>query len=72
MKLPPKQKKWGRPKGSELTVIGLPKKKRKDDGPVAFIRKPPKEKEKSMFCACKRIHLVAHPLPSPSKTKHKN
>ena len=50
LKLPPKQKKHGRPKGSELTVIGLPKKKRKDAGPVAFIRKHPKEKERSKFC----------------------
>ena len=43
-KLPPKQKR-GCPKGSELTVIGLAKKKHRDDGPVAFIRKHPKEKE---------------------------
>ena len=44
---PPKQKKRGRPKGSDLTVIGLPNKKRKGNGPVPFIKKHPKEKEKS-------------------------
>ena len=53
LKLPPNQKKRGHPKGSELTVIGLPKKP-KDDGPVAFIRKHPKEMERSKFC----IHTV--------------
>ena len=46
LKLPPTQKKRGHPKGGELTVIGLPK-KRKDDGPVAFFRKQPKEMERS-------------------------
>ena len=34
-------------KGSDLTVIGLPNKKRKGNGPVPFIKKHPKEKEKS-------------------------
>ena len=49
LKLPPKSKKRGRPKGSELTAIGLPKKKRKEGGPTAFIRKHPKEKEQGVF-----------------------
>ena len=48
LKLPPKQKKRGRPKGSELTVIGLPKKKHRDDGPVALIKKHPKEKKRGI------------------------
>jgi len=48
LKLPPKSKIRGRPKGSELTAIGLPK-KRKEGGPTAFIRKHPKEKEQGVF-----------------------
>ena len=47
-KLPPKQKKQGHPNGSELTVISLPKKKHRDDGLVAFIKRHPKEKESSI------------------------
>jgi len=49
LKLPPKSKKRGRPKGSELTAIGLLKKKQKAGGPTAFIQKHPKEKERGVF-----------------------
>jgi len=43
-------KRRGHPKGGELTTIGLPKKKGRCDGkPVTFIKKHPKEKEKSMI-----------------------
>lgn len=48
IKLPPKVKKRGRPKGSELTVIGLPKKRKTQGKPVAFIKKHSKQKEQSM------------------------
>lgn len=50
LQLPPKMKRRGRPKGSELTTIGLPKKKKRSDGkPVAFIKKHPKEKERGNY-----------------------
>ena len=46
IKMPPKLRKRGRPKGAEKTIIGLPKKRRRI-GPVPFIKKIPLEKEKS-------------------------
>ena len=50
LQLPPKMKRKGRPKGSGLTVIGLPKKKGRSDGkPIAFIKRHPKEKERGMI-----------------------
>ena len=50
LQLPPKLKRKGRPKGSQLTVIGLPKKKgRCDSKPIAFIKRHPKEKERGMI-----------------------
>ena len=44
MKLPPRKKRKGRPRGAAQTVIGLPK-KRKRDGPVKFLTKLPTERE---------------------------
>ena len=38
VKLPPKMKKRGRPKGAETTVIGLPRKKKKTDKPTPFLK----------------------------------
>lgn len=39
-------RKRGRPKGAEKTVIGLPRKKSRGSKPVAFLNKPPEDKEK--------------------------
>ena len=47
--LPPKIKIRGRPKGAGLTVIGLPRKKNVSNGPVKFMMKPFKEKEKQIL-----------------------
>ena len=44
MKMPPSMRKRGRPKGAELTVIDLPK-RRKKDKPVKFLTKLPVERE---------------------------
>ena len=46
IKLPPRMRKRGRPKGAALTVIGLPKKKGKMFKPQEFRRRSPREKEK--------------------------
>ena len=64
LKLPLKQKKRGRPRGSELTFIRLPK---KNDGTVAFIRKHLKEKEKCLFCTTilTNFHQAPHIHPLP-------
>ena len=48
IKLPPKMKKRGRPKGAETTVVGLRRKKLKS-GPVAFENILPETKEKIML-----------------------
>ena len=47
IKLPPKVPKRGRPKGSEVTVVGLPKKKkRRNNKPVVLLVSIPKSKRK--------------------------
>lgn len=46
IKLPPKIKKRGRPKGADLTVIGLPRKKKCIKKPVKFLKKPRQERDK--------------------------
>jgi len=53
VKLPPKMKKRGRPKGAQKTIIGLPRRKKKkscpeSDKPTAFLRKNPIEKERGI------------------------
>jgi len=47
--LPPKLKKRGRPKGADLTVIGLPRKKKCDMKPLKFLRKPCHERDKQIL-----------------------
>ena len=60
IKLPPKVPKRGRPKGSEVTVVGLPKKKkRRNNKPVALISKHPKEQEKGI-CYLQSIYVYSH------------
>ncbi|XP_065840465.1 uncharacterized protein [Oscarella lobularis] len=50
LKLPPPMLKRGRPKGADLTVIGLPSsKRRKSDQPLPFKKKSPHEKEKTIL-----------------------
>ena len=49
IKLPPKIKKRGRPKGAGLTVIGLPRKKHCKDKPVKFLKKGKQEREKQIL-----------------------
>lgn len=52
MKLPPKMKKKGRPRGAEKTVIGLPRKKKKTEKPITFLKKQPVDKERGMLHDC--------------------
>ena len=47
IKLPPKMRKRGRPKGAETTVIGLPKRRKRSNKTVPFLKKLPSEREKS-------------------------
>ena len=41
-------RKRGRPKGAEQTVIGLPRKKRRGNKPLPFLKKSPSDKEKGI------------------------
>ena len=45
----PKIRKLGRPNGDEKTIIGLPKKRLKRNGPIPFIKKLPQKKEMGWF-----------------------
>lgn len=49
--MPPIIRKRGRPKGSDKTIIGLPKKKKKslENKPLPFLKKTPKEREEGIF-----------------------
>ena len=58
IKLPPKIRKRGRPKGAGLTVIGLPRKRKYTDGPVKFLRKSNSEREKQILSWMLPDHLV--------------
>ena len=49
VRLPGKIPKRGRPKGSELTVIGIPKKKKVADRPVAFLKQHLKDQERGIY-----------------------
>ena len=52
IKLPAKIQKRGRPKGSEVTVVGLPKRKKSKNKPTALKKKHPKDQEKSKYTTC--------------------
>ena len=41
--------KRGKPKGSELAVVGLPKKKKAAERHVAFLKQHPKDQERGIF-----------------------
>jgi hypothetical protein len=49
IKMPPKMPKRGRPKGAELTVIGLPRVKRARKGMVPFSKLRPEEKNRILL-----------------------
>lgn len=42
--MPPRMLRRGRPKGADLTVIGLPSKKKRRKWPTLFINKSPTDK----------------------------
>ena len=50
IKLPPKIRKRDRPKGAEMTIIGLPRKKKKENKPIPFLKKYPTDRENSIMC----------------------
>ena len=50
IKLPAKVRKRGRPKGSEKTVIGLPRKKKCGNKTLPFLKKLPADRDKGRFC----------------------
>ena len=66
IKMPPKIMKRGRPKGAELTVVGIPKtKKRKVEGPILLPYKKlkPYDKERMILeCVTKKRIVVAEAL----------
>jgi len=66
IKLPPKIRKRGRPKGAGLTVIGLPKKKKctDSDRPVNFLKKSIEERERQILSWMLPDHLVTKALQS--------
>ena len=49
VKMPPVKRERGRPRGRELTAIGLPKRRRRD-GPQKFRLRPPSERERGTIC----------------------
>lgn len=64
--LPPKLKKRGRPKGAEKTIIGLPRKKKKSNKSVPFLKKLPVDRERGIIfihVQCK-ILLTQYSYPS--------
>ena len=49
--MPAMTPKWGQPKGSATTIMGLPKKCRQVEGrPVPFTKRKEHEKQSSKFC----------------------
>ena len=49
IKMPPPIRKRGRPKGAEMTVVGLRKKQKMMTRPVPFLKKSPEEKESNTY-----------------------
>ena len=66
IKLPPEIRKRGRPKGADLTVIGLPKKKKCTDSDrlVKFLKKSIEERERQILSWMLPDHLVTKALQS--------
>ena len=50
IKLSPKIRKRGRPKGAEKTIISLPRKKKKENKPIPFLKKYTTDRENSIMC----------------------
>ena len=46
--LPPTVKRRGKPKGHDITVVGIPAKKKNSNKPVPFMRKHSSEKQKGI------------------------
>ena len=63
IKLPPKMRKRGRPKGAETTVIGLPKRRKRSNKTVPFLKKLPSEREKvHSQCMCMQLlYMLTYP-----------
>ena len=68
IKMPAKVLKRGRPKGADITVIGLPKKKTKKEGPVilSFSKLSPVEKEQLILRLLTNNLLAAETLAGKS------
>ena len=61
--MPPPIPKRGRPKGTETTVIGIPRKKRRlATRPMPFVKVSSSEKEHSRFCFVKHTFVVPSPI----------
>ena len=58
IKMPPPIRKRGRPKGAEMTVIGLPKKRKMLTRPVPFLKRSPEEKESSTYFCCMNRQML--------------
>ena len=63
IKLPPKMRKRGRPKGTETTVIGLPKRRKRSNKTVPFLKKLPSEREKSTLSMHVYVVIIHVNLP---------
>ena len=59
---PPKIRKRDRPKGANLTVIGLPNKKKHVEYPVRFLLKSAEERHRQMLIWMIPNHLVEKTL----------
>ena len=63
IKLPPKMRKRGQPKGAETTVIGLPKRRKRSNKTVPFLKKLPSEVKKvHSQCMCMQLlYMLTYP-----------